>query len=388
MSSERFDIALVGGGLANTLIALRLAERHPELTLAIVEREPRLGGDHTWSFHETDLTAQQMAWMAPLVVHSWPRQSVRFAGFSRTLDIGYRSVTSQRLHAVATKRLGDAVKTGSVVTELGAAGLRLADGRAIEAGAVIDGRGPSASADLTLGWQKFVGREVLTKAPHGLDAPVIMDATVPQIDGYRFVYLLPFAPDRMLIEDTYYSDEPGLDDAAIGGRIEAYAAAQGWRIRETLREERGVLPIALGGDIDAFWARGGQGIARAGLKAALFHPTTGYALPDAVALGDVIAGLDRFDGASVRAASQAHSKARWSARGGFRFLNRMMFRAAKPDERWRLLERFYRLPEGLIARFYADRLTLADRARILTGRPPVPLSRALACLVDTSGSKA
>jgi lycopene beta-cyclase len=66
----------------------------------------------------------------------------------------------------------------------------------------------------------------------------------------------------------------------------------------------------------------------------------------------------------------------------------MLFRAAKPSERWRVLERFYRLPEALIARFYADRLTLADRARILAGRPPVPLGRALASFPDRRPSKA
>ena len=42
-----------------------------------------------------------------------------------------------------------------------------------------------------------------------------MDATVPQRDGFRFVYTLPFAPDRVLIEDTYYSDGLDLDPAAL-----------------------------------------------------------------------------------------------------------------------------------------------------------------------------
>jgi lycopene beta-cyclase len=58
----------------------------------------------------------------------------------------------------------------------------------------------------------------------------------------------------------------------------------------------------------------------------------------------------------------------------------MLFGAARPDERWRVFARFYRLDEALIERFYAGRSTLADRARILCGRPPVPLSRALGAL--------
>jgi len=63
-------------------------------------------------------------------------------------------------------------------------------------------------------------------------------------------------------------------------------------------------------------------------------------------------------------------------------LNRMLFRAARPDQRYRVLERFYRLPQPLIERFYAGETTLADKARILSGKPPVPIGAALTCLVE------
>ena len=46
-----------------------------------------------------------------------------------------------------------------------------------------------------------------------------------------------------------------------------------------------------------------------------------------------------------------------------------------------MLERFYRLPEPLIERFYAGKSTLRDKVRLLAGRPPVPVLRALACLM-------
>jgi lycopene beta-cyclase len=51
-----------------------------------------------------------------------------------------------------------------------------------------------------------------------------------------------------------------------------------------------------------------------------------------------------------------------------------MFEAMPPAARWTALDRFYRLPEPTIARFYASRSTLLDRARILIGRPPAGLS--------------
>ena len=61
-------------------------------------------------------------------------------------------------------------------------------------------------------------------------------------------------------------------------------------------------------------------------------------------------------------------------------LDRMLFRAADPPERYRILERFYRLSPSLIGRFYAGRSTLRDKVRILSGRPPVPLGRAVKAL--------
>ena len=55
----------------------------------------------------------------------------------------------------------------------------------------------------------------------------------------------------------------------------------------------------------------------------------------------------------------------------------MLFRAAKPEERYTVLQRFYGLNQGLIERFYAGQLKWYDKARILIGKPPVPVSKAL-----------
>jgi lycopene beta-cyclase len=59
-----------------------------------------------------------------------------------------------------------------------------------------------------------------------------------------------------------------------------------------------------------------------------------------------------------------------------------LFRAARPGERYRVLERFYGLPEPLIARFYAAKLTGLDKVRILSGKPPVPITAALRCIPE------
>jgi lycopene beta-cyclase len=374
------DILIAGGGLAGGLVTLALAARRPEISVTIVEAGQALGGNHVWSFFDSDVAAADRALVEPLVCHRWEGHDVAFPGLRRTLPGGYNSIESERLDAVLRAKLpAERILTGTAIVVLDPAGATLADGTRIAAKGVIDARGFAGPSVLDLGWQKFVGRLLQLRAPHGLTRPVIMDATVDQAPGYRFIYLLPFGPDRVFVEDTYYHDTPGIDAAALGKRIVDYASARGWVIEAVEREEVAVLPIACGGDFDALWPEA-DGIARVGMAAGLFQPMTGYSLPDAVRTAALVAGMADLSSAGLAVALRKHARTAWAERGFYRMLARMLFQAADPPERYRLLERFYALDEGLIARFYAGRSTLADKARILIGKPPVPLRRALRAL--------
>ncbi|WP_434457737.1 lycopene beta-cyclase CrtY [Stutzerimonas urumqiensis] len=374
------DLILVGGGLANGLLAWRLRQCRPDLRLLLLEQGTRLGGNHTWSFHEHDLTPAQRTWIEPLIETSWPGYQVRFPALTRRLGSGYASLTSSHFHRCLLGRLADVVRLDTAVVDIQPRQVRLACGRVVTGRAVLDGRGPRASRHLALGFQKFVGQEVRLAAAHGLVEPVIMDATVDQLDGYRFLYVLPLGPDRLLIEDTYYADGQSLPAEHLRARIADYAAARGWRIAEVLREEHGVLPIVLSGDPRAFWDEAG-GVPQTGLAAALFHPTTGYSLPDAVRLADFLLACDCWEAAPLFEAIRDYSLRQWRRRGFYRLLNRMLFLAGRPEHRWQVMQRFYGLPQPLIQRFYAARSTLADRIRIVSGKPPVPVGEALRALV-------
>lgn len=376
------ELALVGGGLANALIAHRILSEDPDFPLVVIERGESLGADHTWSFHDSDLTSGQRDWMRPLVVHRWTRHELRFPKRHRAIESGYNSVTSTRLHEVVAGALGTRLRLGEEVEEVVPDRVRLGDGTVFHARAVVDGRGHAGGRHLDVGYQKFVGLFVRTDHPHGLTGPILMDATVEQRDGYRFVYSLPFSDRELLIEDTYYSDDPGLDHESLRAGILAYAEGHRWSIAEVTGTEHGVLPIVLGGDIDGFWSDGPARVARSGMRAALFHQTTGYSLPEAVGLADRIAKRRGAGGSELFELTRGISLELWERFAFFRFLNRMLFRAAEPDRRYRVFERFYGLREGLIARFYAGRLEWPDKVRLLSGRPPVPVHRALRCLFN------
>lgn len=367
MNSPVFDYALVGGGLANGLVALQLLATRPGVRIALVERGASLGGNHTWSFHEGDVGEALGPTVARMVAARWPAHDVAFPGRERRLSTGYASMFSNDLDRVVQSAL--AVSSGSelllsaTASRVTAHEVELEGGRTLTARAVLDGRGPEPDPKHRGGYQKFVGLEVRLRHPSPRTLPLLMDARVPQLDGFRFVYVLPFDPHRVLLEDTYYSTSPRLDRLVVRERIASYAAEHGYEIAEVLREEVGVLPIPT----HAALPPAPRGPLCVGLRGGWFHPTTGYSVPQAVRIAELVASVppEELPAALCSFAREHGRQARFA-----RWLNRLLFGAFAPADRFHVLERFYGLPEDTIARFYALQTTARDRSRILCGRPP------------------
>jgi len=371
-------LVIVGGGLAGSLAALALTARRPDLPLLLLEAGDRFGGIHVWSFFDTDLGEAERALIGPMVTRRWDDHEVRFPARKRRLALGYNSVRSADLDARMRAALPrDRYRLGAAAAVVAGDHVILEGGERIDAAAVIDARGPGPMPGLDLAWQKFVGRTYRFDRPHGVERPVIMDACVDQDSGYRFVYSLPFDAETLMVEDTYYSTSPVLDVPMLGCRADSYVRARGLTPASPIEEETGVLPVLLGGACAALWPRQEAPVARLGLRGGFFHPTTGYSLADAARNAILLAGLSEIGSRRLHDFFRARAEGLWKERQFYQRLNRMLFRAADPPRRYRVLEHFYRLPEGVVGRFYAGRSTMLDKVRILSGRPPVPLGRAL-----------
>jgi len=378
------DFLLVGGGLQNALIASALALHRPHARVTIVEASSRLGGNHVWCFHAGDISESASSFVEPFVVRRWSKYRVRFPSYARTLADPYAAVTSDALHAHLTQLSAN----GHVRLMLGRAATRVEPGRVeldsgdeLSAGLVIDARGPDRFAQAAIiGYQKFVGLELEITPESAPAEPMLMDCTVEQRDGLRFFYVLPLAPNRVLVEDTYFSDSDELDAAACEAEILAYAARNGLEVRGIGRRERGVLPLPS----RAPRVETGKGLIRGGYQGGWFHPTTGYSFPVAARLATTIATAadDELPARLGELVAHTARQQRFAA-----LLNRMLFRGFAPENRRATFERLYRLPTETVRRFYALSLSHTDRARIVCGRPPRGLSARglLAALSEPSG---
>jgi lycopene beta-cyclase len=379
-----YDLIFAGCGLASGLSAFLVRQKHPAARILVLDAGRPSHWDQTWSFqtvparlHTDDskvFQAPDQSWLAPFLSGYWPRYEVQFPGLRRVLNLPYASLRYRDFIQQLQKHLGPAYRSGVWISQVEPQAVILSDGSRIQARCVVDARGwdqlPAGSAS---GFQKFVGLQLRLKETHGLQHPILMDATVPQVDGFRFMYVLPWSERSVLIEDTHYSLDPNIDNEAYQREILQYAQRKSWIVEEVLGFEQGSLPIPLYGQ-----ERPETGVMPTiGVRAGLFHPTTGYSIYEAIMIAEAIARETRWDAAALGKKLQQFTQERWRQHEFYRRLNNMLFLASAEDQRYRVLEKFYEHEESLVARFYSGQTSARDKLAILSGKPPVPVSKGL-----------
>lgn len=377
-SAPEFDYGIVGGGLQGCLLAHALAWHRPEATVLLLERADELCGNHTWSFHETDVAEQARGWFDPLVSNRWAGYRVTFPGLSRRVRIPYATITSDRLREATLSLAGEAgqparagrlvVRTGESCEILSPTAVRLGDTADVRCQVVLDCRGRTAPAPPGgAGYQTFIGHEYETGSRWPAAEPTVMDVPADQAGGFEFLYELPLGPDRVLLEYTRFHEAPVCDESRAAGLISTRLAEAGAASAKLIRTERGCLPMPY-----AAAARHEGPSPAGGYAGGWHHAATGYSMPLAVRFAELVARASPDRVAAEVAAAAAEDRLR---RGFARFLNRLLFCLVRPADRWKIFRRFYRvLPEERIARFYAHRFTFTDAARIVLGRPPTGLA--------------
>ena len=284
-----YDIAIIGAGLAGLSLATRLAEpAFAGLRVLVLEPRTQYRRDRTWSYWSMTPHPFQAA-----VASSWDRW--RVVSHNRAVTRGapgvrYESIPSDRLYAIALERLRAAphieLRQGvSVEAFEHGDNVQLRFGtETARARHAFDTRPPARLASHGLS-QRFLGWEIET--PDDVFDPstaTLMDFRCPQAGATHFTYILPSAPRRALVEDTWFAP-PGLEKpdhaAAIRGHL---LACHGVTRFEILFEERGALPMN-----PVFRPAAGRRLLPIGMAGGGARPSTGYAFNAIQAQCDTIA---------------------------------------------------------------------------------------------------
>jgi lycopene beta-cyclase len=360
---RRDGILIAGGGLAGSLAALAMARHQPDMPLLIVEERATFGGDAYRHFADAELGEDGAELIGPLAIDRWPGFYVAFPGFSRKLKAEYGGFGPDDIHRAMIQALQPKqYRLETKVVAVREDALVLDGGETIKAQAAIDARGQANMSALDLLYEVRLERDYRFRAPHLVDRPVLIDATIDQGAGLRYFECVPLSAERLLVADICVSERAQPDDQA-GARLAAYVKARGWERPRATGERTRARPLPLGGDFAAFWRQSGARAAKIGLRGGFVHPVTGRALADAAAMALLLAAQRDYSGDALHDLFEAEAKQLWKKR---EFARAVMaaIAAAAPEQRREMVARLYRLDPGILQRLQADRLGLFDRRRI------------------------
>ncbi|MGQ0661856.1 lycopene beta-cyclase CrtY [Sphingosinicella sp.] len=358
---RRQGVLIAGGGVAGCLAALALARHRPDVPLLIVEERESFGGAGFHHVFEDELDDGARALVDDLAIARWPGFYVAFDGFSRKLKAPCGGLDGPALHRAMIGTLApNQYRLGARIVAVREDALVLDGGEEIKAEGAIDARGAANLSQLDLGYEARLERRYRFAAPHGVDRPVLIDATASGGAGASFMQVAPLDAERLVVADVSLADRslPGEQAAA---RLDHYVALRGWRDGEI--EDGAVVtkPLPRGGDFAAFWRIGGARVAKLGLRGGFVHPVTGRTIADAASAAMLLTRQQDFSGAALHDQFEAEARRLWRGREFLRGIGRSL---AESEDRTAKLAALFALDPGLITRFHADKLGMFERMKV------------------------
>lgn len=380
---QRADHVIAGAGCAGLSLAVQIAlqarrrgERCPRVVL--VEPRAAYARDRTWCYWKFVEHP-----FAAAVTHRWTRWRVRDG--AREVVRGsaahpYEHVAGDAFYAVARRILGEfpeiELRLGCEVREIVEEGdgvvVATSDGP-VRAALAFDSRPappPASDADEVDLVQHFVGWEVEADGPvFDPEVPVLMDFAVSQARGLHFLYVLPFAPTRALVETTYVSPA-GLPEAVYEADLRAYLRARHGVAAPAVRfVERGAIPMTT----RPAAPRRSPRIVHLGLRGGLAKPSTGYAFQAIQAHAAALAGelLARPGAPPTTASTRAPAAVAMD-----RVLLSHLHRAPERGPTI-FVDLFERLAPDLLCRFLSDAARPLDYPRVMLATPLLEMTGAV-----------
>lgn len=343
------DLLIVGAGPAG--LALGAAAKTHGLRVLVVDPRPDRPWTNNYGVWLDELDALGLG---GVLRRSWPQSRVCLdADRSVLLPRAYGQVDADALRA----RLACPIRQGEAMA-LEANAVRLADGTVLNAKVVVDASGHGSPfvrrrGGRSPGVQRAWGATLRVDGhPWPLDEMRLMDFTAaPGAEGDpSFLYVMPYGPDRVFVEETSLVGRPPVAFEVLEARLQARLHGLGVEVRAVGEVERCHIPMGVPlPDLD-------QPVLAFGGAASMVHPATGYMLTSVLRQAEVVA---------TALAAEPTAAAGWAA--------------LWPRERrrvWTILtygmEVLLTLDQAQIQRFFAGFFEADDWAAFLAGTQRVP----------------
>jgi lycopene beta-cyclase len=377
-----FDFIIAGGGAAGLSLACHLV-RSPlrDASILIIDKDDDDQLHRNWGYW-----SREPNFFDPTPDHTWRALRFEANGARRDLDLGDYRYTLVRGRDFYPFAKADLAQHPNVTFVQGVVD-EIVDGEAVATvvagGAVFHGlwvfdsllskgdlkRIPPHHHQLKM---HFKGWEIETPAPaFDTSAATLFDFRTPQRGLMRFFYVMPFAPNRALVEYTIFSERVLPQAEYVAALQEHIEQARGIRDYRIVEEESGVVPIT---DYP-FPRKEGRRIRAIGAKAGRVKPSTGYS----------IMRVQRDAEAIVQSLVQhGHPFDVPDDSDWYRLLDRVMLEIMQEDGA--SLEAvftamFTRNPAERILHFLDERATVAEQAALIASLPAGRFVQALGRLL-------
>ncbi|MCC2545913.1 lycopene cyclase [Hymenobacter sp. BT175] len=278
-----YDYLIAGGGAAGLSLAYYLVQepRLRDKRILLLEPEAKDQNDRTWSFWTEKPTP-----FDGIAVREWRQLAFRSPGFEQIFPLSrYRYQTIRGIdfyrfvHAVLAAAPQVTVVRASVESlENTSGGVTARTGAgSFAARYAFDSRPPKLTQrpdKYRYLLQHFIGWEVETEQDAFDPATVeFMDFRGAQHHEARFIYVLPFAPRRALVEYTLFSGRLLPDEAYEAALRDYLTNTLGLTSYRIVEREQGAIPMT----DHPLPLRDGAHIINLGTRAGRAKPSTGYA---------------------------------------------------------------------------------------------------------------
>jgi lycopene beta-cyclase len=255
MQANKYDYIFLGAGCATLSIVMRMisSNKFGDKKILIIDKEPKNKNDRTWCFWE-----KEPGFFNDIVYHKW--NELLFETGKETLNLDMENYEYKMIRGIDFYK-----KCFSIIN--------LQENIDITYGEISFTEKSTASAGISVGDDALLCKEDavifnsiynpaikqkkkfyllqhfkgwVIETGNGMFNPAkatLMDFSVPQADGTSFVYVLPLADNKALVEYTVFS-ESLLDRIEYDKRLKMYLADfAGVNNYVVTSEEFGVIPM-------------------------------------------------------------------------------------------------------------------------------------------------